>query len=549
MKIMGKYNKISILLGIGIVISLFYFADFNKILDILKNTNAFFLTIATIAYLLNNVAISYRLRGVIEKIDKKIRFSHVFSAHMSGMIASDVTPARSGYIYSVIPLKKKGVSQEKAISAITYCYLFDLIIKGTVGTIAVFFLLNLIGIPSDVLNVLIMGLGSLTVFIILGLIFFNFKIPLTIKNKIEQNRIGNSILTVKSYSTQLNNLIPMILSISLIGWILRGIEWFFIAKSVGVDLTVIQSLLFHPLLTSLSMIPFTSAGLGIQEIGISEIFVLSGIALNTSIAFAILVRVMNTAVDTIGLKGFFLLDITGKKLKEEYETISGDIDEKSYNSNLLVQRYWQRRRIGEMIKNLNIKDNDFILDVGCGSGVLSTKCIEQGSSVVGFDLNYNAVKYIHSKNMKKSSFLIADAQNLPFKSNIFDGAVCGTIIEHVPNPEKMVGEITRVLKTNGKICITTPNSRSLWPLIEELWDRFGRGRNYGETHLRIYNEKNLKNALKDYNIYHFTTLFVIAPFIALFNSKKLLNIIKGIDYKLEKIGIGSELLICGSKKK
>ena len=52
--------------------------------------------------------------------------------------------------------------------------------------------------------------------------------------------------------------------------------------------------------------------------------------------------------------------------------------------------------------------------------------------------------------------IVADAHNLPFRENSFDGVVVQAVLEHVINPYQCVAEITRVLKTDGYVYAETP---------------------------------------------------------------------------------------------
>jgi uncharacterized protein (TIRG00374 family) len=545
------YNIIQILIGIAIVIAIVYITDFKEVTELLINLNFLFLTLAVLAYFVNNFIMACRLHIIFKNVAKKIRLGQVFWAHMCGMIVSDVTPARLGYMYSVVPLKKRGITPEAALSTISYCYVFDLILKAVFGMVAVFMILSLIGIPGYILKVLSIGLLVVTLLIVVALAFFNMRIPEGIRRRLESRRIGSFILSVQTESTKIRSFIPMILSISVLGWVLRGFEWFMIARALGINLSILKSLLLNPLLTALSMVPFTSAGLGIQEFGISETLSLIGVQISAGVAFALTVRVMNTSVDCLGLKGFFISEITGTGLRERYEEVRGDIDEIAYDSDILIQRHWQRRRIKNLLENTKIGQNELILDVGCGSGVISRKCTEFGCKVVGFDLSRPSVLYARRRGNEKTNFVVADAQNLPFKPRTFDVAILGNIIEHVPEPEKMIADVSDILKPGGRVSITMPNSHSLWPLIEFLWDRLGKGRDYAEQHLRIFSLKELKKLLKDHdiNIYHVSTLFVISPFIALLNSERLLGLSQGLESRLELLGIGCDILICGRKRK
>ncbi len=54
---------------------------------------------------------------------------------------------------------------------------------------------------------------------------------------------------------------------------------------------------------------------------------------------------------------------------------------------------------------------------------------------------------------------MADINNkLPFKNNEFDLIWCSEVIEHLINPTETISEFHRILKNNGKMIITTPNS-------------------------------------------------------------------------------------------
>ena len=108
------------------------------------------------------------------------------------------------------------------------------------------------------------------------------------------------------------------------------------------------------------------------------------------------------------------------------------------------------------------------------------------SLAIGIDVNLNALRFARERSLPNTEFIIADAQYLPIKSFSADKIICAEIIEHLKRPQHLVHEIARVLKPHGAVVITTPNDKSVWGIYEFLWDVFGRGRNYGETHLRFF---------------------------------------------------------------
>ena len=94
------------------------------------------------------------------------------------------------------------------------------------------------------------------------------------------------------------------------------------------------------------------------------------------------------------------------------------------------------------------------------------------------DINRDALPYAKKKEFSQCEFIIADAQQLPFRDQTIDKIICADIIEHLDRPEQLIAESQRVLRENGSIVISTPNENPIWRLDEFLWDAFGRGRDY-----------------------------------------------------------------------
>jgi len=111
----------------------------------------------------------------------------------------------------------------------------------------------------------------------------------------------------------------------------------------------------------------------------------------------------------------------------------------------------------------------------------------------------------------------------------------------------MITETQRVLKNGGSIVITTPNEHSIWGVYEFFWDSFGRGRNYGETHLKFFSVRELESLFPLYQRSH-ETLFLISPLFALFNNKTILHWGMVMDRSFEKINAGVVIVLYAKKR-
>lgn len=466
---------------------------------------------------------------------------------MSGMLLSDFTPGRSGYLYVALAMNKKGVPLPTGFAAITSTYIYDLLFKISLAIVAVFYLYSSItGLPTGYILYFIV---ILLLIVIVG--YFLIMYPgQVIQNICQKNKYLQYILDMGEQSRSIQKMSPYIIFISFLGWLLRGLEWYFVALAIGgILISLPDMLLLNPLLTILSLIPLTPAGLGIQEAGIVGILALMGVTLTAAAAFAFLTRFIEILIDLIGLKSFFSLDIKDDALHNHYNSIDGDIDERAYNSDLCTQRYFQRRRTDTIKKVLGAQNSDVILDIGCGSGVqIRALGLEMPNLIIGMDVNRNALLYAKKKEISHSDFLIADAQQLPFKEQTIDKIICAEIIEHLTNPGQLIAETQRVLRWDGSIVISTPNEKSVWGVYEFLWDTFGRGRNYGETHLRFFSIRDLETYFKSFKTRTAVTLFFVSPFIALSNSRTLVQWSRTLDTMFERINFGVIIVYYAKKK-
>jgi ubiquinone/menaquinone biosynthesis C-methylase UbiE len=117
---------------------------------------------------------------------------------------------------------------------------------------------------------------------------------------------------------------------------------------------------------------------------------------------------------------------------------------------------WSRLLAHEFLNWLNLPSKLRWLDLCCGSGVL-TEAIVAGfapARVAGIDASPQQIEFASSHRARPAvSFETADAVALPFGDASFDVAVSGLGLNYVPDPERALQEMRRVLVPEGTIAV------------------------------------------------------------------------------------------------
>ena len=113
-----------------------------------------------------------------------------------------------------------------------------------------------------------------------------------------------------------------------------------------------------------------------------------------------------------------------------------------------------------ILREVAVGKGSHVLDIASGMGDTAIYLAANlGSNVTGIDLSQKMVTY--AKTLAKSveldlqiTFLMADAENLPFKDNVFDVAISECSLCLVPKMQKTLSEMWRVIKPEAKIVVS-----------------------------------------------------------------------------------------------
>lgn len=151
-----------------------------------------------------------------------------------------------------------------------------------------------------------------------------------------------------------------------------------------------------------------------------------------------------------------------------------DADTHIYDENMENTPFWKANDwncLKDWLPRLG-KD-DLLLDVGCGTGRASTPFAQNGVRVIGLDISEQMVLRAKKKGerlgMTESiDYVVGDSENLHFKKNSFDAVLAFGVLHHVPTPQIMLGQMSKVLKDGGLYFGHENNKTILRPIFDLL---------------------------------------------------------------------------------
>jgi SAM-dependent methyltransferase len=134
---------------------------------------------------------------------------------------------------------------------------------------------------------------------------------------------------------------------------------------------------------------------------------------------------------------------------------------------------WSRLVAKEFIRWLALPDNGRWLDVGCGTGALSHTILEMANpkTVNGIDRSEDYVESARSKiNDPRAGFEVGNAQMLSFESEAFDAVVSGLVLNFVPQPDQMIAEMARVVRSGGMVALYVWDYAGKMQMMRHFWN-------------------------------------------------------------------------------
>jgi ubiquinone/menaquinone biosynthesis C-methylase UbiE len=115
---------------------------------------------------------------------------------------------------------------------------------------------------------------------------------------------------------------------------------------------------------------------------------------------------------------------------------------------------WSRQLAPLFVEFAGVRDGDVVLDVGCGTGSLSSTLarITRAAKIVGVDPSAGFIEAARSQiTDPRVTIELGDAQDLPYSDASFDRCLALLIVNFIPDAPKAAREMRRVTKPGGVV--------------------------------------------------------------------------------------------------
>jgi len=136
------------------------------------------------------------------------------------------------------------------------------------------------------------------------------------------------------------------------------------------------------------------------------------------------------------------------------------------------------------------RENNRLLDIGCGAGNLLAAARKNGWDGQGLDVSTSAVKHVRDLGFDVYE---GELQEAVFPSQHFDVVTAAELLEHLIDPQPLLQEVARILRPGGLFWTTTPHARGLSARMLGLkWRCI-----WPPEHLQLFSIRGLTKLLRD----------------------------------------------------
>jgi ubiquinone/menaquinone biosynthesis C-methylase UbiE len=188
-----------------------------------------------------------------------------------------------------------------------------------------------------------------------------------------------------------------------------------------------------------------------------------------------------------------------RKVMREKRTQHESLNERLWDSR---SQAWDNKRFNyfralqkRLVRLLDLQQEQHLLDLGCGTGwavLYAATLLNDHGEFDGIDISSRMIEkaVANSSSYRNVHFYQTSAEQLPFEKDYFDFVICSNSFHHYFNPDKVLGEVCRVLKPKGRVNILDPSGDGFWA---KMVDKMVR--KIEPEHVKLYSTQEYKTML------------------------------------------------------
>lgn len=153
----------------------------------------------------------------------------------------------------------------------------------------------------------------------------------------------------------------------------------------------------------------------------------------------------------------------------------------------------------KLIDKYNL-ENKRIIDIGCGSGILSHYLATKGNIVTGIDGSSKMIDLCQEKFNSLCTNPTFIQKSIPFNPNDFmqfDGIICSSVIEYIKEIDLTLDLFNDLLVESGHLIISVPNGLSIYRKLEKVFFKILKRPKYYKYVYNIYSFDKFKHLIEN----------------------------------------------------
>lgn len=157
--------------------------------------------------------------------------------------------------------------------------------------------------------------------------------------------------------------------------------------------------------------------------------------------------------------------------------------DKAYKHYDNFMRLFNLYKVKEIHDALELKGNETIVDIGGGTGYLAKHLSMYCDKIYVLDESKNMLSKVENKH--NIITIVGDATRTEFEQSTIDIVILSDVLHHIKNHKKLLEEVYRILKINGKLLIMDFEKNHFKTKILILFEYLLFGKLYYKTHQEV----------------------------------------------------------------